>query len=363
MAAEGVIGAGILGQLNYQETSQGWAIELGQWLGTYIIVFTREHTAGVDDIVSTRQTTATNINQILSRHNIPLTVSNDLASNGDGAVRTASALLDIVQFLNGAAICALVLIGQCALSLSVASPGTATDTINAYLEDINHRCSELGIACEAFGRILLQQGANGLSATAISRLMVHLSRPLSVLIMSSDPRNADRLRLAEERRELGDAIQRSRFRGSLNLHDVVGCRVQDIAFALDTYDPNVLHFSGHGNNSGLFFENNRGEAVAVETSALASLLGTQRNLRLVILNACYSLNQGQAIADAVGHVIAMEGSILDEDSITFSREFYAALGHGRTFEGAFDRAERAVGLTTSLKPHLLTRTRVDAMMD
>lgn len=43
--------------------------------------------------------------------------------------------------------------------------------------------------------------------------------------------------------------------------------------------------------------------------------GSQEGLDLVVLNACYSQEQAQAIADAVGHVVAMEGSILDQDAI------------------------------------------------
>ena len=52
----------------------------------------------------------------------------------------------------------------------------------------------------------------------------------------------------------------------------------------------------------------------------------------------------------------MEGSVLDEDAISFSREFYRVLGDGRNFEDAFERARLAVGLTTNLKPQLLKRS-------
>lgn len=170
-----------------------------------------------------------------------------------------------------------------------------------------------------------------MGAGVISALLTRLSKPLSVFIMSADPRNANRLRLGEVRHELEHALLQTRFRTSLAIQDVVSCRVRDIASTLDRYNPNILHFSGHGGGTELYFENDKGDAVPVQKRALAKLLAQQQDLKLVILNACYSEDGAQDIADKVGCVIGMEGAILDEDAVTFEREFYAALGHGRTF--------------------------------
>ena len=132
-------------------------------------------------------------------------------------------------------------------------------------------------------------------------------------------------------------------------------RIRDITHALDEYEPIVLHFSGHGDSKGLCFEDEFHTAQIVKKVALANLLRQQSGLRLVILNACYSREQAQSIADSTGHVIAMEGSLRDQDAIQFSREFYNALGYGRTFEAAFTRAKHAVELdsTSTLKLFLL----------
>ena len=349
MPTDSIIGAGILGHLKYTEHRHSWAIELGQWLGTFIIVFEREDAA--DE--SVRRQTTTAIDKILVAHHIHLTTSGILES----AVSAASQLLDKIQASEGDFTCALVLIGQCTFALrTLVDQERAERVLQSHLRDIDHRCSSLDIATESLGQILLQQNKENLRATGVSRLMVQLSKPLDILIMSSDPRDADRLRTGEERRELKHAIERTRLRGAVSLHDVPSCRVRDITQTLDRYNPNILHFSGHGSTSGLYLENDKGEAIAVNKAALGALLGTQRDLKLVFLNACYSRDQAQSIADAVGYVIGMEGSILDEDSIAFSREFYAALGHGRTFEAAFNRANLAMGLTTNFSAHLLKRS-------
>ncbi|KAL8789523.1 MAG: hypothetical protein Q9213_001136 [Squamulea squamosa] len=180
--------------------------------------------------------------------------------------------------------------------------------------------------------------------------------PLTVLILSSDPRNADRLRLAQEHRDLQIAIRGTRSASSLDVLNEPSCRYSDITAALDRIDPHILHFSGHGGEDVLYFEDVQGTAKAVQKQALARVLRQQKELQLVILNACFSLEQGQAFADAVGLAIVSDGSILDQDAIDFSREFYTALGHGqRSYIEAFERAKSALEMTGQMKVHLLQR--------
>ena len=161
--------------------------------------------------------------------------------------------------------------------------------------------------------------------------------PLIVLILSSDPQNADRLRLAQEHRDLQVAIRGTRFASSLAVINKSACRYSNISAALDRVDPHILHFGGHGGEDVLYFENAPGTTIAVNKQALASVLSHQQRLQLVILNACFSLDQGQTFADAVGLAIVSEGSISDQDAIDFSREFYTALGSGqRSYVKAFE---------------------------
>ena len=180
--------------------------------------------------------------------------------------------------------------------------------------------------------------------------------PLKILILSSDPRDANRLRLAQELRDSKLAIRGARSALLMEVSNEPACRYSDITAALDRIDPHILHFSGHGGEDVLYFEEAQGTAKAVKKQALASLLGHQKELQLVILNACFSLNQGQAFADAVGLAIVSEGSIQDQDAIDFSREFYTALGNGkRSYTEAFERAKSALEMTGEMKVHLLQR--------
>ncbi len=80
----------------------------------------------------------------------------------------------------------------------------------------------------------------------------------------------------------------------MRLYDIPSCRSRDVTDALDPHSPTILHFSGHGTRSGLCFEDDRGEVITVNKTALASLLGMQRELELVVLNAGDAEDQAQA---------------------------------------------------------------------
>ena len=78
--------------------------------------------------------------------------------------------------------------------------------------------------------------------------------PLKVLILSSDPRNTDRLRLEQEHRDLQAAIRGTRSASLLDVVKEPSCRCSDITAALDRFDPHILRFSGHGGEDVLYFE-------------------------------------------------------------------------------------------------------------
>ena len=80
-------------------------------------------------------------------------------------------------------------------------------------------------------------------------------------------------------------------------------------------------------NTASTFEDN-GMARSGYLQAIADLLssGCKYGLEAAVLNACESTTQAQPIADAVGTIVAMEGSILDESAIVLY--FYRAQGDG-----------------------------------
>jgi CheY-like chemotaxis protein len=161
---------------------------------------------------------------------------------------------------------------------------------------------------------------------------------ISILFLSSEPSNAVKLRLGEEFREIQEKLQLSRERELFELHVRTSVRPQDITQALLDVQPQIVHFSGHGTDRGcLCFEDSIGEIHPIPIDALEGLFKQFRSqIKLVILNACYSDMQAQAISKHIDHVIGMSKSIGDRAAIAFSIGFYQALGAGRKIEDAFE---------------------------
>jgi hypothetical protein len=110
--------------------------------------------------------------------------------------------------------------------------------------------------------------------------------------------------------------------------------------------PRIVHFCGHGSGTqGLVFENNAGEQQLVSTEALADLFKLfKHRVECVLLNACYSHEQAEAIGQHINYVIGMQQSIRDDVAIAFTVGFYEALSSGETIESAYELGRNRIQL-------------------
>ncbi|MDM8554168.1 CHAT domain-containing protein [Desulfococcaceae bacterium HSG7] len=162
---------------------------------------------------------------------------------------------------------------------------------------------------------------------------------ISVLFLSADPTNASRLRLDEEFREIDEQLRLSELRDSFKLElPKLSVRPKDISGALLNTKPDIVHFSGHGTSNGaLCLENETGQIHTVQPDTMAALFEQFANqVNCILLNACYSKTQAEAISEHINYVIGMNKAIGDEAAIAFAIGFYQALGAGRTIEEAYN---------------------------
>ncbi|BAY25726.1 hypothetical protein NIES2100_55330 [Calothrix sp. NIES-2100] len=159
-----------------------------------------------------------------------------------------------------------------------------------------------------------------------------------ILILSANPKNTDKLRLDEEVREIQAGLERARSRDQFEIITKWAVRTDDLRRALLDHEPEILHFSGHGaGNQGLALENNAGNMQLVGTDALARLFKLFKNqIECVLLNACYSEVQAEAIHQHIDCVVGMNQAIGDRAAIKFAVGFYDALGADRTYEEAYE---------------------------
>lgn len=159
----------------------------------------------------------------------------------------------------------------------------------------------------------------------------------SILFLAADPTDASRLRLGEELREIQEKLRLAKLRDEFELHQRMSVRPADISQALLDIQPQIVHFSGHGTSSGaLCFENQIGETHPIQPESLAALFEQfTKQISCVVLNACYSEKQANAIALHIDYVIGMSHAIGDKAAIAFAIGFYQALGAGRSTEEAY----------------------------
>jgi CHAT domain-containing protein len=178
-----------------------------------------------------------------------------------------------------------------------------------------------------------------------------------ILLLTANPRGTSPLRLSEEVREIAAGLQRARKRDQFILEQNWAVRPRDVHRAMLYIEPQIVHFSGHGTGEeGLVFEDETGQVKFVDAEGLAGLFELFADqLECVVLNACYSEVQAEAIAQHINYVIGMNREIGDRAAIEFSVAFYDALGSGRPIEFAHRlgcAAIRLAGIPEQLTPIL-----------
>jgi hypothetical protein len=182
-----------------------------------------------------------------------------------------------------------------------------------------------------------------------------------ILILAANPKDTSRLRLDEEVREIENGLQRARKRDEFILKPILAARPLDVRRAMLDHKPSIVHFCGHGSGkSGIAFEDKSGNTKLVTADTLEKFFELfASTVECVVLNACYSEIQAEAIAKHINYVIGMKESIGDAAAVEFSVAFYDALGSGENFDFAYNLACNAIqwaGVPEHLTPILKSRT-------
>jgi CHAT domain len=188
---------------------------------------------------------------------------------------------------------------------------------------------------------------------------------IRILLVPANPASTPHLRLDEEVHEIEAKILGSAHRDSLELVTKWAVRPDDLLQSLNQYKPHVVHFSGHGSSTEeIILLDQAGNPKPVSKQALVSLFRTLKdNIRVVLLNACFSRPQAEAITEEIDCAIGMSRAIGDRAAITFAAAFYRAIGFGRTVKEAFEQGKTALlleGIPGEHTPTLITRKNINA---
>jgi hypothetical protein len=196
-------------------------------------------------------------------------------------------------------------------------------------------------------------------------VMRPLPKKLKVLVFAANPLDQGQLRLDEEVRAITEKIRMSKYRDRVELISAWAVRTTDLFQKLNEHEPHIVHFSGHGSDTGeIVFQDELGDSKFVSKEALTELIAaTGGHIRLIVFNTCFSRGQAEAVVQHVEAAIGVGTSLGDDAARFFAATFYGAIGFGLSVEQAFKQglAQLAVeGIPADQRPELFARQGLDA---
>lgn len=188
---------------------------------------------------------------------------------------------------------------------------------------------------------------------------------IKILFLSANPEGVPEINLGKEVMKVEESLQLGECRDQLLLLPHFAVTVEDLREAILRHRPHILHFSGHGSlEKGIALRDEKGNLKLVHQNALANLFTVIRdNVRVVVLNACYTALQADEIVKVIDCTVGMQKAIRDRSAIVFSAAFYLGLAYGRSVQEAFGLGVNALmleGIPEENIPLLLSKPGVDA---
>ena len=181
-----------------------------------------------------------------------------------------------------------------------------------------------------------------------------------ILFCCANPVETSRLRIDEEYREIEKSLMSSIYRNRVEVYSAWATTAQDLLDKVIRYEPDIVHFSGHGHDEGIVLEDHTGNCKIVSGEALGALFEIFKGkVTCVVLNSCFSCNQAMSINQFVPYVIGSCDSLPDSAAVAFSCGFYKAIGADKDIYDAFKLGLASIkleGLPGSTVPTILHNT-------
>jgi hypothetical protein len=129
--------------------------------------------------------------------------------------------------------------------------------------------------------------------------------------------------------------------------------------------PAAVHFSGHGTPSGeLVFEGGDGKPSYVKARDMVNAIAAAcPSTRFCFFNACFSDADAAAVVEKLDAAVGMRTVMPDPAAIAFAKQFYSAIGFGKSLADAMEEARallRIEGIEAGDTPVLHLRAGADA---
>lgn len=165
---------------------------------------------------------------------------------------------------------------------------------------------------------------------------------IRLLFLAANPVDQARLRQGPEYSAIYNALDPARF-ALIPAFAATPDQLQELLFQ---HRPQIVHFSGHGDNTGLLFEDANGQSTPVAPETLRDLFTHFADrLHCIVLNACYSQPHAATIATVVDAVVGMGDAVSDDGALAFAEAFYRGLSNDKSLSAAVDLGRNQIDLT------------------
>lgn len=182
-----------------------------------------------------------------------------------------------------------------------------------------------------------------------------------IAYLVTNPKPAATLNTLQEAKQVIKAIEASPLSKKIELRPFLAPSFDDLIDALNLFKPHVVHFSGHGGDESLLFDNESiGESggTVLNFDTVADLLAAVAfKPKGLILMACDTVNGAKKFLQATDFVIAMSDSIDDDAASVFAVRFYKSISAGVELESALKQGKLSIkskGYSDAELPTLIT---------
>ncbi|WP_290992457.1 CHAT domain-containing protein [Hyphomicrobium sp.] len=169
------------------------------------------------------------------------------------------------------------------------------------------------------------------------------SAKLRIAFLTTNPVRDAALRTDMEMRDVLKELKKSPNRDYVEVRHLPAARLEDLLDALNEFKPNVIHFSGHGGDSAVLFDNrdvDEDGGVELDFGVVQETIdATHSPPDLLVFNACDTVVGADVFLKTVRAVVAMSDSITDSAATLFSTRFYAALASGQSIGDALKQGK------------------------
>ena len=181
-------------------------------------------------------------------------------------------------------------------------------------------------------------------SAAVVRRSLKNRKHLDVLYLTANPHQD--LRVELEVRQVQQEVRGSKLRDNIDVHYRPAADLDSLIQGLNDVAPAIIHFSGHGNESGVGTDDAKsahpaGNLVSFELLAKA-IAATDTPPQIIVLNSCKSAGAKKSFFPPAKAIVAMGDSIGDLAAIAFAAKFYAAIAAGQSLHSAFAQGRVAV---------------------